>query len=154
MLAANLDQAPTSWTHDEAIDINGTSITKQSNGDLPTSFLDGRCIRTVYGLIPLKQALDWPVFASYDELSGCAAWMGGRIPTIEEARSIYVYVERQKKDLLKSKLANKVPAVNGYFPLFIPYLISSLNFRFNILQPPLKQRRRRDPSTSHFPQGR
>lgn len=41
--------------------------------------------------------------------------MGGRIPTFEEARSIYSYVDTQrKKMLLQSKLAAKVPAVNGY----------------------------------------
>ena len=71
-------------------------------------------VRTVYGLVPLKDALDWPVFASYDELAGCAAWMGGRIPTFEEAKSIYSFVETQKKkDLLRSKLAANIPAVNG-----------------------------------------
>lgn len=70
-------------------------------------------MRTVYGLVPLRYALDWPVFASYDELAGCAAWMGGRIPTMEEAKSIYAYVERQKDIAKQSKLSNKVPAVNG-----------------------------------------
>lgn len=70
-------------------------------------------MRTIYGLVALKQALDWPVFASYDELAGCAAWMGGRIPTFEEARSIYAYVHMQKKDVAASKLTKKVPAVNA-----------------------------------------
>lgn len=53
-------------------------------------------VRTLYGLVPLKHALDWPVTASYDELAGCANWMNARIPTFEEARSIYSYVEKQR----------------------------------------------------------
>lgn len=81
------------------------------NGDTHVNDIS---IRTVYGLVPFKYALDWPVFASYDELVGCAAWMGGRIPTFEEAKSIYSFAERQKnKDLLRSKLAANIPAVNG-----------------------------------------
>ncbi|POS88303.1 hypothetical protein EPUL_000094 [Erysiphe pulchra] len=53
-------------------------------------------VRTLYGLVPLKYALDWPVSASYDELAECANWMNARIPTFEEARSIYSYVEKQR----------------------------------------------------------
>ncbi|KAK7217369.1 hypothetical protein V2G26_005372 [Clonostachys chloroleuca] len=106
MIASKLEQGPASWFVPEARPINP---------DEPfETFLEGRFVRTVYGPVPLNLALDWPVFASYDELAPCAAWMGGRIPTFEEARSIYAYADRLKKDLLKSKLANKVPAVNGH----------------------------------------
>lgn len=80
---------------------------------LRKSFLENKAVRTVYGLVPLEYALDWPIFASYDELAGCAEWMGGRIPTFEEARSIYDYV-----DTLKTKEAeqngNTVTDVSGY----------------------------------------
>lgn len=94
---------------------NGTS---HSNGaaaftNLPEEFLNGKGVRTVYGIIPLKHALDWPVFASYDEIAGCAKWMGGRIPTFEEAKSIYAYAEAQKEMKMRSNLERKVPAVNG-----------------------------------------
>lgn len=82
-------------------------------GKLPTSYLEGKAVRTVYGLVPLKHALDWPIFASYDELAGCATWMGGRIPTFEEARSIYAHVDALKKDEAERKLGKTVPAVNG-----------------------------------------
>lgn len=85
---------------------NGTS-------ELPTSFLEGKAVRTVYGLVPLKYALDWPVFASYDELKGCASYMGGRIPTFEEARSIYRYVDDMKIEKAERQLSQTVPAVNG-----------------------------------------
>lgn len=117
MLASNATQFPASWSSSSS---ETTTPAAYSNGNghvdtpLPDSFLGDKYVRTVYGKIPLQQALDWPVFASYDELSGCAAWMGGRIPTFEEAKSIYAYVEQTKKTkILNNKLANKVPAVNG-----------------------------------------
>ncbi|KAG6003635.1 Ergothioneine biosynthesis protein 1 [Claviceps maximensis] len=81
---------------------------------LPPSFFEDKCVRTVYGLIPLRHALDWPVQASYDELAGCAVWMGGRIPTLEEARSIYAFVESQTQIDTGNTLVKKVPAVNGH----------------------------------------
>lgn len=84
-----------------------------TDSDPPMEFLRDKAVRTVYGLVPLAQTLDWPVFASYDELAGCASWMGGRIPTFEEARSIYAYVEGQKEASIQSNLAKRVPAVNG-----------------------------------------
>ncbi|KAF6841865.1 duf323 domain protein [Colletotrichum musicola] len=86
----------------------------KGHNDLPDSFLDGIAVRTVFGLVPLKYALDWPIFASYDELSGCAAWMGGRIPSFEEARSIYTYVHNLKKMEAERTLGRTVPAVNGH----------------------------------------
>ncbi|KAL2256200.1 hypothetical protein VTK26DRAFT_2042 [Humicola hyalothermophila] len=93
---------------------NGTTGAANGNSTLPDSYLETKAVRTVYGLVPLKHALDWPVFASYDELAGCAAWMGGRIPTFEEARSIYAYAETLKKKDVENQLAKKVPAVNGH----------------------------------------
>ncbi|KAI1775237.1 C-type lectin protein [Hypoxylon cercidicola] len=81
---------------------------------LPASFLEGKYVRTVYGLVPLKYALDWPVFASYDELVGCAAWLGGRIPTFEEARSIYAHVDKMKRKEVERQLGKTVPAVNAH----------------------------------------
>ncbi|KAH8681443.1 C-type lectin protein [Xylariales sp. PMI_506] len=116
---------PASWAVDEQVKSNGTSgANGASNGhtnghangssSVPASFLEGKSVRTVYGLVPIKFALDWPVFASYDELAGCATWMGGRIPTFEEARSIYAYVDHLKKDQAERKLGRTVPAVNGH----------------------------------------
>ncbi|EFX04429.1 duf323 domain containing protein [Grosmannia clavigera kw1407] len=85
---------------------------------LPASFLQGMAVRTVFGPVPLELALDWPVFASYDELSACAAWMGGRIPTFEEARSIYEHVDRLRKKKEKNQNSSRaVPAVNGHLSL-------------------------------------
>ena len=60
-----------------------------SNSQSPTNaFIQGKAVRSVYGPVPLQFALDWPVLASFDELSSCAQWMNGRIPTAEEAQSI------------------------------------------------------------------
>jgi hypothetical protein len=82
-----------------------------TNGSSP-SITDGKFVRTVYGTVSLKLAMGWPVVASYDELAGCAQWMGGRIPTMEEVQSIYSYVESMKPEFEKS-LGNTIPAVNG-----------------------------------------
>lgn len=128
MHANHILAIPASWKFtksspsrpDSAVDValQSPSTTTPEEGSqplLPDSFLDGKSVRTVYGPVPLTQALDWPVSASYDELEACAAYMGGRIPTFEEARSIYAYAEDLKKnDLMVNKLANNIPAVNGY----------------------------------------
>lgn len=98
---------------------NGLNGQANSNGhfdggsSLPASYLEGKSVRTVYGLVPLKYALDWPVSASYTEITGCASWMGGRIPTFEEARSIYEHVSTTKRAKAERKLGKTVPAVNG-----------------------------------------
>lgn len=82
--------------------------------DTPSlDFIRNKTVRTVYGAVPLEYCLDWPVSASYDELAGCAAWMGGRIPTLEETRSIYNYVDLQKKEAAGTT-QKTIPAVNGH----------------------------------------
>jgi formylglycine-generating enzyme required for sulfatase activity len=43
-------------------------------------------VRTVFGPIPLEQALDWPVQTSYDDLEAYAKSKGGRLPTEPELR--------------------------------------------------------------------
>ena len=80
---------------------------------LTDSYLAGKSVRTVFGPVSLEHALDWPVFASYDELSKCATWMNGRIPSLDEVRSIYNYVDRNKNKKTDSIITKKVSAVNG-----------------------------------------
>ncbi|KAK7956797.1 uncharacterized protein PG986_006019 [Apiospora aurea] len=46
--------------------------------------------------------------------AGCAAWMGGRIPTLEEARSVYTHVDYMRQDQAERTLGKTVPAVNGH----------------------------------------
>lgn len=112
---------PASWAETKVPNAHLNGHTKEySNGYssdssyLTDGYLDDKSIRTVYGLVPLKFALDWPVFASYDELAGCAEWMGGRIPTAEEARNIYSHVDGLKVKEAEQHLGKMVPAVNGY----------------------------------------
>ncbi|QSS58794.1 hypothetical protein I7I51_08223 [Histoplasma capsulatum] len=72
---------------------NGYSTNGHNQLDSRASneFLERFAIRTVFGPIPLKWALDWPVMASFNELQGYAESMSCRIPTFEEVRSIYQY---------------------------------------------------------------
>ncbi|KAI5459770.1 C-type lectin protein [Mariannaea sp. PMI_226] len=138
LYSTHTDQVPASWVAEPSVE-NGNTESHHSNGngngvqngsanghqngqsngngdidiEVPKSFLEGKFVRTVYGLIPLKYALDWPVFASYDELAACANWMGGRLPSFEEAKSIYAYVNKQKAQAERT-LGRTVPAVNGH----------------------------------------
>ncbi|KAH6718083.1 C-type lectin protein [Leptodontidium sp. MPI-SDFR-AT-0119] len=91
---------------------NGHAANKSLS--LTKAYLEGKSVRTVYGLVPLNLALDWPVFASFDELAGCAKWMDGRIPTFEEARSIYSHVDGLRRKEAEQHLGKTVPAVNGH----------------------------------------
>jgi formylglycine-generating enzyme required for sulfatase activity len=124
MYDQQISTVPASWADNtDASSINnGTNGVNGTNGhinghsptaDLPESFLSNKSVRTVYGLVPLKYALDWPVFASYDELAGCARYLGGRIPTFEETRSIYHHAA-SSSDKTNRKLSRTVPAVNGH----------------------------------------
>jgi L-histidine Nalpha-methyltransferase / hercynylcysteine S-oxide synthase len=128
---------PASWTVDESRTkcINGSisdsingSISDSFNGSISESssvmgsthdqtyakpdFLKDISVRTVYGPIPLKYARHWPVMASYDELAAYAKWSDGRIPTLEEARSIYSYVEDTKLEV-EGVSSSLISAVNG-----------------------------------------
>ena len=113
---------PASWSASKIS--NGTpgptaktnGVPAYMNGGGPTlsdGYLNDKSVRTVYGLVPLEYALDWPVFASYDELAGCAQWMNGRIPTMEEVRSIYEYVDEMKTKQAEKVLGKTISAVNG-----------------------------------------
>jgi formylglycine-generating enzyme required for sulfatase activity len=113
---------PASWCEASPSDQkNGTHGKRDSviNGDanglsvVARDLAEGKYIRTVYGIIPLHYALNWPVMASYDELASCAQWMGGRVPTMEEARSIYSFVEHRKTQEFDKALGHTIPAVNG-----------------------------------------
>jgi hypothetical protein len=69
--------------------------------DLMTKF----AVRTVFGPVPLKFAQDWPLMASYDEFNSYAHWVKCRIPTFEEARSVYSYAA-QFKDAERNNTSN------------------------------------------------
>ncbi len=132
------EKLPASWTSFSEMSgspsINGGSE-HHVNGDgiymnghsqrLTKAYLNGKSVKTVYGRVPLEYALHWPVMASYDELSGCAKWMDGRIPTADEVRSIYNHADIAKAKEGQSVLSRKISAVNGYVSC-IPVLMRSL----------------------------
>ncbi|GMG32564.1 unnamed protein product [Aspergillus oryzae] len=61
-------------------------------------FIDGLALKTVYGLLPVRLALDWPIYTSYNEAEGYAEWAGARLPTLHEARSIHRQVEEENAE--------------------------------------------------------
>lgn len=94
---------------------NGNGSTHQNGSGTASSlehFLSSLSVKTIFGPIPLKFAREWPVMASYDELLGCAKWMGGRIPTADEVRALYEYVE--SLDVAEQTLGKRIDAVNGH----------------------------------------
>jgi hypothetical protein len=89
---------PESWvlTHpDENYPIS-KGVTLESS-QATKDFMANFAVRTVFGPVPLEFAQDWPVMASYDELSQYAEWVGCRIPTYEEVKSIYYYSAQLKE---------------------------------------------------------
>ena len=83
---------PITWTSKAA------GMQTKNGADLKSSaFFDKTFIMTVYGPVSLRLAADWPVMASFNEVSGYAKWAGCRVPTFNEARSIYRLAEQQKQ---------------------------------------------------------
>ena len=120
------EKIPASWTSSSertgstftngstSANINGYGVYLNGHSErLTKAYLNGKSVKTVYGPVPLEYALQWPVMASYDELSGCAKWMNGRIPTVEEARNIYNHADVIKAKEGQSVLSRKISAVNG-----------------------------------------
>ncbi|KAL3477005.1 hypothetical protein BJX99DRAFT_133996 [Aspergillus californicus] len=96
-LQANKSRScPASWVQ---IDLSNGP---QNGSHAVDDFLAHSAVRTVFGAVPLKFAQDWPVIASYDELAQYAEWMKCRLPTFEEAKSIYAHSARLKEALLDS----------------------------------------------------
>lgn len=75
---------------------NGNGV----KNDALQQFINTHAIKTVYGPIPLTLALDWPLMSSYQEAEDYAKWVGARIPTMHEVRSIHEHAEKQKKATL------------------------------------------------------
>jgi formylglycine-generating enzyme required for sulfatase activity len=116
--ATHKNSVPASWITGYSVAQHTNGINGSSNGTnhlltvASAGYIEDKAVRTVYGLIPLKYTLDWPVMASYDELAAYAKWANGRIPTLEEARSIYSYVDSTKSALEQSP-SKLISAVNG-----------------------------------------
>lgn len=90
---------PASWIltfkHDRPISkgIGSSGVEAGSSASPAKLPLESISIRTIFGPVPLNLAQDWPLSASYDEVARYAKWMDCRIPTFEEAKSIYHYSE-------------------------------------------------------------
>ncbi|KAF8463071.1 histidine-specific methyltransferase [Kalaharituber pfeilii] len=104
-------QVPATWTR------NDTSIQEAKDADIKDRIRKSFSLKTLFGKpLPLTNAyaLSLPAVASYDELTQCAKFIGGRIPTREEVQSIYEYKEAMHEDGgLGKKDARKISAVNG-----------------------------------------
>jgi L-histidine Nalpha-methyltransferase / hercynylcysteine S-oxide synthase len=99
MKEASIHRIPASWVIQAANSWNNTFNGLHTNGasNGHGNSMDGYAVRTVFGLVPFAWAADWPVMASYDELAGYAEWMSCRLPTFEEARSIYKHAAALKQ---------------------------------------------------------
>lgn len=116
---------PASWTINEPSSLlrNGSCRVAETNGSQGSSsdqnlhqghdWLKNLSVRTVFGPIPWQYARHWPVMASYDELAAYAKWSDGRIPTLEEARSLYSHVEAAKDEDADQVSSSLISAVNG-----------------------------------------
>lgn len=107
LYATSPTSIPVSWTPT----VQTTNGVKNGMKDSFEHFLSSKSVRTVFGPVPVTLAADWPVIASYDELAGCAAWMGGRIPTADEVRALYNFVETT--EVAEKTLTKRIDAVNG-----------------------------------------
>ncbi|KAL4806271.1 C-type lectin protein [Aspergillus unguis] len=91
---SQLSEVPASWITCSLPD--GVSSGRYATGN----FLSGFSVRTVFGAVPLELAQDWPVIASYEELERYASWKKCRLPTFEEAKSIYAHSARLRESVL------------------------------------------------------
>lgn len=96
--ANHLPQKPESWVLVKSDQTYPTCNGVSQNSSYATNdFMAHFAVRTVFGSVPLELAQDWPVIASYDELAKYAKWVDCRIPTFEEAKSIYAHAARLKE---------------------------------------------------------
>ena len=132
LMESGTQSYPASWevVPDAAkIENHGNSKVLMNGYATPSgdAFFKDKAIRTVYGPVPLLFALEWPVMASYDELSACAEWFGGRVPTMSEVRSIYSFVEDCKEKKSNEALVKTMTTVNEYvYHSWTDCLISTL----------------------------
>lgn len=100
--ALRLQTLPASWLHtrsEKEYPVSRGLQTSQLGGSSSATQIrfEEIAVRTVFGPVALEHAQDWPLIASYDEFAQYAKWMGCRIPTFEETRSIYMHSEKLHK---------------------------------------------------------
>jgi formylglycine-generating enzyme required for sulfatase activity len=86
------DQLPITWLTKTRV---SNMVANDQNGDEVDDFIGSLVTKTVYGHIPLSLVLDWPVYTSFKEAEGYANWVGARMPTLHEVRSIHRQVEEE-----------------------------------------------------------
>ncbi|KAJ7502877.1 C-type lectin protein [Mycena galericulata] len=62
---------------------------RAGKAELPKSWVEEDAeikVRTIYGLVPIDIAAEWPVLTAYDDLAAYAKSQGGRLPTEPELR--------------------------------------------------------------------
>lgn len=101
--ANQLRTAPASWKPAHSNQDYSISNIDNDSSNTTGDLLENFTVRTVFGVVPLKTAQDWPLMASYDELAKYAQWKECRIPTLDEAKSIYQYAAQLQ-----------APTANGY----------------------------------------
>ncbi|KAE8319987.1 C-type lectin protein [Aspergillus transmontanensis] len=102
------DCLPVTWS--TVSGLPDRNIASSPQGDpIIEEFIDRLAVKTVYGLLPLRLALDWPVYTSYNEAVGYAEWAGARLPTLHEARSIHRQVEEENAEKTQES-QNREPA--------------------------------------------
>lgn len=109
----NVDGSLTDGAGKVALSRTANGVDTADKGVASQQFIEGKCVRTVFGLVPLEYTLDWPVMASYDEVASFARWAGGRVPSYEEAKSVHHYAESQKAESINVN-SSLISAVNGY----------------------------------------
>ena len=121
---------PASWADEpnpyESTKVMDAEIHKQLRHEtnelgtkLPTKYLEGTYVRTVFGTQPLATMLSHPFVGSYDEVEAYAKSIGGRIPTREEEESIYAQAEENKAMDAYNYQAAMVSGVNGFVPIMV-----------------------------------
>jgi hypothetical protein len=95
------DQLPITWMFRTE---NPDKILNGQNGDEVKDFIDRLVTQTVYGQIPLRLALDWPIYTSSNEAERYANWVGARMPTLHEVRSIHRQIEEENAQKYESSV--------------------------------------------------
>ncbi|KAH8683751.1 C-type lectin protein [Ilyonectria robusta] len=118
LITTKQSEIPATWSR---------TANSRHRGDDYGSFISGHSVKTVWGHIPLGQALDWPVMASFNLVQGYARWAGARLPSLHELRSIHEYAEQRGKGRPNSKV-DKTPHTDPR-ALFVDLMGTSSGFR-------------------------
>lgn len=92
LLCKGMTAVPITWDREDCSPIRNKDYGEHGFQD----FISKHIVKTVWGPIPLAEALDWPVMASFNEVEGYAKWANARLPTLYELRSIHEHVDQRR----------------------------------------------------------